>query len=95
MMANKKNGTIYKGMTSNLVKRIYEHKFANGSNFTNEYEVKHLVWYKECGNWEDAVAWEKRLRRYKRQWKIDLIEESNPEWNDLWENINGLYGPAV
>jgi len=87
MLAKKKNGTIYKGMTSNLIQRIYQHKEEQGSRFTTKYEVKKLVWYKQCGNWEDAVAWEKRLRRYSRQWKINLIEGRNPHWDDLYEDI--------
>ena len=95
MLANQKNGTIYKGMTSNLIKRIWEHREANGSQFTSAYNIKKLVWYKQCGNWEDAVKWEKKLRWYKRQWKINLIEEINPEWNDLWLQINGLQGQAL
>ncbi|HBR68983.1 MAG TPA: hypothetical protein DEA55_06380 [Rhodospirillaceae bacterium] len=95
MLASKKNGTIYKGMTSDLISRISQHKFDNGSKFTSQYEVKRLVWYKECGNWEDAVSWEKRLRRYPRQWKVNLIEEGNPDWLDLWDEVNGLHGQAV
>lgn len=95
MLASQKNGTIYKGMTSDLVKRIYEHKEAKGSKFTSEYNVTKLVWYRRCGNWEDAVKWEKRLRRYPRQWKVNLIEEVNLDWRDLWNEINGLHGQAV
>ena len=95
MLASSKNGTIYKGITSNLIQRIGQHKFEGGRGFTEKYKVKRLVWYRECGNWEDAVKWEKRLRRYPRQWKINLIEEFNTEWKDLWEEINGLHGQAV
>lgn len=58
--------------------------------FTDKYGVKNLVWYKECGTAEEAVKWEKRLRRYPREWKINLIEEQNPEWKDLWFEMNGL-----
>ncbi len=87
MLANLKNGTLYKGMTSNLVKRISEHKEGINCDFTNKYDVKKLVWYKECGCAEDAIRWEKRLRRYPRQWKINLIEETNPEWKDLYEDL--------
>jgi putative endonuclease len=87
MFASKKNGTIYKGMSSDLPKRVGQHKFEKGSAFTSKYDVKNLVWFKECGNWEDAVAWEKRLRRYPRQWKINLIEEMNPDWKDLYDEV--------
>lgn len=95
MMASDRNGTIYKGMTSDLVKRVYQHKHENGSQFTSKYNVKTLVWYKQCGNWEDAVKWEKRLRRYSRKWKMDLIEDMNPNWNDLYDEITGLHGQTV
>lgn len=95
MLANKKNGTIYKGMTSNLVKRIAEHKFEKGSQFTDKYNVKKLVWYKYCENAENAVKWEKKLRRYPRHWKVNLIEEANPNWFDLWDQINGLHERVV
>jgi len=95
MMASDRNGTIYKGMTSNLIKRVYQHKHEDGSRFTSDYNVKKLVWYKNCENWENAVAFEKRLRRYKRKWKLDLIEEMNPEWKDLYFEITGSHGQAV
>jgi len=87
MLASKKNGTIYKGMTSDLIKRIWQHKEEGGSKFTSSYNVKRLVWYKHCETQDNAVVWEKRLRRYTRQWKINLIEEMNPEWNDLYEKL--------
>jgi len=61
-----------------------------GGQFTSHYSVKRLVWYKHCENWENAVQFEKGLRRYSRQWKINLIEECNPDWNDLWGEINGM-----
>lgn len=87
MLASKKNGTIYKGVTSDLVKRVWQHKEENGSQFTSRYDVKNLVWYKYCETHDNAIDFEKRLRRYPRQWKINLIEEMNPEWNDLYESI--------
>ncbi len=94
MLASKKNGTIYKGVTSDLVKRIWQHKNEEGSKFTSQYNVKNLVWYKHCENHNNAVDWEKRLRRYPRQWKINLIEDMNPKWVDLWDEINGLHGQS-
>ena len=87
MMASDRNGTIYKGMTSNLIQRVYQHKHENGSQFTSDYDAKKLVWCHHCENWENAVVFEKRLRRYKRKWKLDLIEEMNPEWQDLYLEI--------
>lgn len=94
MMSNKKNGVIYKGMTSNLLKRVAEHKQGVGIDFTSKYNLKNLVWYQQCGNWEDAVKWEKRLRSYPRQWKINLIEVQNPNWLDLFDEIAGT-SPAM
>jgi len=94
MMSNKKNGTIYKGMTSDLLKRISEHRAGIGSSFTKKYKIKNLVWYRHCGNWQDAVQWEKKLRSYPRQWKINLIEEDNPSWLDLYDEIAGT-SPAM
>lgn len=87
ILASKKNGTIYKGMTSNLIQRISQHKFEKGGQFTTKYEVKRLVWYKQCGTAEEVITWEKRLRRYPRQWKINMIEEMNPDWKDLFDDI--------
>ena len=87
MLSNKKHGVIYKGVTSNIIKRIYEHKHLNGSKFTSTYNLKKLVWFERCENWENAIAWEKRLRRYPRQWKINLIEKDNPKWRDLYEQL--------
>ena len=87
MLASKSNGTLYKGMTSDLKKRIYEHKEGLIDGFTKDHGVKKLVWYKHCETAENAVNWEKKLRRYKREWKINLIEEMNPEWNDLYSEI--------
>jgi release factor glutamine methyltransferase len=89
MLAKQKNGTIYKGISSNLIGRTWQHKNNIGSKFTTKYNVKKLVWYRQCGNWEDAVQWEKRLRRYSREWKINLIQEDNPEWLDLYGEITG------
>jgi putative endonuclease len=90
MLAKQKHGTIYKGMSSNLIGRTWQHKNNIGSKFTSRYDIKKLVWYHHCGTWEEAVNWEKCLRRYSRQWKINLIEENSPEWLDLYDNICGL-----
>jgi putative endonuclease len=87
MLASQKNGTIYKGMTSDLKKRIWEHRNNITKGFTEKYDVKNLVWYKHCETAENAITWEKKLRRYPRKWKLNLIEELNPNWNDLYEEI--------
>jgi putative endonuclease len=87
MIANKPNGTIYKGMTSDIVQRVWQHKVGSIDGFTKKYDVKLLVWYQECASVEQAVKMEKRLRKYPRQWKINLIEQGNPEWLDLYADL--------
>jgi putative endonuclease len=88
ILASGKNGTLYIGVTSNLIKRIYEHKCHPVKSFTEKYHVNKLVVYYEI--FDDiytAINREKRLKRYKREWKIALIEKDNPGWNDLYNEI--------
>jgi putative endonuclease len=87
MMTNKKNGTIYTGMTSNLSKRIWEHKNEVADSFTKEYGLKTLVWYEAHDTAESAIKREKNIKEWQRDWKIKRIVEINPEWNDLYEQI--------
>lgn len=83
ILANKKHGTLYVGITNNLVRRMYEHKYTDMNIFTHKYGVKHLVYFeKQYCAW-DAIAREKQLKNWRRQWKIALIEEDNPDWLDL------------
>jgi putative endonuclease len=86
-MTNKKYGTIYTGVTSNLVKRIYEHKTSPVNSFTKKYNCKNLVYFEIHSNMYEAIKKEKRLKFYLRQWKIDLIEKDNSEWEDLYDKI--------
>ena len=86
MLASKKNGTLYTGVTSNLEQRIYQHKHHISEGFTSKYGVTRLVWY-ECGpDITSAIVLEKKIKNRNRQWKIDLIEKNNPNWDDLAEN---------
>ena len=87
MMASQKNGTIYTGVTSGLVKRVWEHKSGVTKGFTKDHNVKLLVWFEIHENAESAIRKEKRLKKYPRQWKINLIVEKNPEWKDLYDDI--------
>ncbi len=87
MMASGKNGTLYVGMTNNLVRRVWEHKNHVLEGFTNTYDVTKLVWFEVHATAEAAIVREKRLKRYKRDWKIELIETENPNWCDLYEKI--------
>ena len=87
ILASKRNGTLYIGVTSNLVKRIWEHKNDLIAGFTKRYGVHRLVWYELHDSMESAIAREKRLKEWKRLWKLELIEETNPDWQDLYSTI--------
>ena len=88
IMTNESNKVLYTGVTSNLVKRAYEHRtHAIGNGFSNMYNCTKLVWYKGFSRIEDAIAEEKRIKGGSRQQKIDMINSINPEWKDLWEEI--------
>src|SRR5690242_1879438 len=80
IMASRRNGTLYVGVTSDLVKRIWEHKNNVVAGFTQRYGVHDLVWYEEHATMMSAIEREKALKFWKRKWKIELIEENNPEW---------------
>ena len=84
MMADRARGTIYIGVTNSLGRRVPEHRDGTGSRFTARYAVRRLVWYEEHFDVRDAIQREKSLKRWPRQWKIDLIEKTNPNWNELF-----------
>ena len=90
ILASKRNGTLYIGVTSNLIKRVWEHKNKIVEGFSEKYNINKLVYYEQCQDVENAIRWEKRLKKYNRKWKLDLIEKSNPNWNDLYDEISGL-----
>ena len=86
MLASRKNGTLYTGVTSDLLRRVEEHHLGVGSKFTARYSVKRLVWFDEFPLIVDAIKREKTIKKWPRQWKINLIEEKNPHWHDLrWQ----------
>jgi putative endonuclease len=87
ILASKRNGTLYIGVTSNLPKRIWEHRESVVDGFTTKYGVKTLVWYEVHDNAESAISREKQLKKWNRIWKLSLIEEKNPEWRDLFQEI--------
>jgi putative endonuclease len=87
ILASERNGTLYIGVTSDLVKRVWEHQSDFVEGFTKKYKVHHLVWYEVHDNMEAAINREKQLKEWKRQWKITLIEKTNPYWNDLYATI--------
>ncbi|MCJ7813841.1 MAG: GIY-YIG nuclease family protein [Candidatus Atribacteria bacterium] len=84
MLANKRNGTLYIGVTSNLVKRVCEHKNNIIEGFTKKYNIHKLVYYEITDDIESAIRREKQLKKWNRKWKLNLIENSNPEWIDLY-----------
>ena len=87
ILASKKNGTLYIGVTCDLVKRVYEHKHNLVDGFTKEYNVHILVYYEHHNEIEEAIAREKQMKKWNRKWKIRLIEENNSEWKDLYDEI--------
>ena len=87
MLASQRNGTLYVGVTSNLVKRIWQHKNQAVESFSSQYHVHALVWYELHPTMESAITREKALKGWKRAWKIRLIEEGNPHWTDLYPTL--------
>ncbi len=87
ILASKRNGTLYIGVTSDLVKRVWEHRNNMVDGFTKCYSVHHLVWYEMHESMESAIQRERRLKEWKRAWKMELIEKSNPDWQDLYHTI--------
>ncbi len=87
IMASKKDGALYIGVTSHLVQRVYEHKKSIIKGFTQKYKVYNLVYFEVFDNMLRAIEREKQLKKWKRSWKVRLIEKNNPEWNDLYLDI--------
>ena len=87
ILASKKNGTLYLGVTNNLLKRAYEHKNNLVDGFTKKYHIHRFVYYEETGDVKSAIAREKQLKKWKREWKIELIEKFNPDWKDLYDDL--------
>ena len=87
ILASRRNGTLYIGVTSNLVQRDWQHKEGLIEGFTKIYEVKLLVWYDQCHDIAGAMLREKQIKEWKQAWKIELIEKRNPEWRDLYGDL--------
>jgi putative endonuclease len=87
ILASRRNGTLYIGVTNDLVRRVCVHKNDVSRGFTETYQVHALVHYESFTDVQDALTREKRLKKWKRQWKINLIETKNPDWSDLYEQI--------
>jgi putative endonuclease len=87
MLASQRNGTLYTGVTMNLVKRVWEHKTNAVDGFTKKYDVHTLVWYELHETMESAIQREKAIKKWRRKWKLELIESNNPAWEELFEKI--------
>jgi len=87
ILASRRNGTLYVGLTCNLKKRIWEHKNGFVSSFTKKYRVYQLVYFKGPASKDGALQFEKRLKKWRRRWKLKLIESMNPDWVDLYDSI--------
>jgi len=87
IMASKRNGTLYIGVTSNLPKRVWEHKTGAGERFTSRYKINLLVWFEPHDDIAAAIAREKAIKKWNRRWKIEGIEAMNPGWRDLFDEI--------
>ena len=95
LMTNFRRGVLYVGVTSDLVTRTLQHREGALEGFTKKYQLKRLVWFRWFDDIRDAIDFEKRLKRWRRQWKFELVEQQNPDWDDLWPQLTGmdLIGP--
>jgi putative endonuclease len=87
LLASKRNGTLYAGVTSDLIGRIHQHRQGFVPGFTRDYHIKRLVWFEQHSTMEQAFLREKRIKKWNRAWKLELIETANPEWRDLAEDL--------
>ncbi|MCX6640937.1 MAG: GIY-YIG nuclease family protein [bacterium] len=87
ILANKRNGTLYIGVTTDLIRRISEHKRDLIGGFTKKYCCHQLVYFEEHDSVEQAIVREKNMKEWKRKWKLELIEKTNPDWKDLWDDL--------
>ena len=87
ILASRRHGTLYVGVTNDLVKRVWEHKNNVVEGFTKKYGVHELVYFEMHADMVQAIQREKRIKKWNRAWKIELIEKENPDWNDLWPQI--------
>ena len=92
LLASQRHGTLYIGVTNNLARRVHEHRTKRTPGFTAAYGVTRLVWYEMYERIVEAIAREKMLKTWQRDWKIRLIEEANPDWSDLYPTLSGWTG---
>lgn len=89
ILASERNGTLYVGVTSNLLARTWQHREHVSDGFTHRYNITMLVWYELHATMDTAIAREKQIKKWNRAWKLRLIQEVNPRWQDLWDDIVG------
>jgi len=87
LLASGRRGTLYVGVTNDLLKRVWQHKQGLVEGFTKRYGIKTLVWYEQTDSIESAMTREKQIKKWNRDWKVELIEKNNPQWKDLYEDI--------
>lgn len=89
LLASRKQGVLYIGVTSNLIQRVWQHKHNMVEGFTSQYHIHRLVYFEQFDNMVDAITREKQLKNWRRAWKVALIEQANPEWRDLYPELIG------
>ncbi len=89
ILTNKPDGVLYIGVSNGLIQRIYQHKSGQGSQFTKKYNLNKLVYFEQFESMIEAIQREKQLKKWNREWKVELIETNNPEWEDLWDAVLG------
>jgi putative endonuclease len=89
ILANKRHGTLYSGFTNNLIRSVYEHRTGLLSGFTKKHSIKKLVYYEKFDNFEQAVNWSERIKEMPKPGKMELVEQLNPKWNDMYYDIGG------
>jgi putative endonuclease len=87
ILASKRNGTLYVGMTDDLVRRVWQHRSGEIAGFTKNYDIKLLVWHEAHESRESAFIRERQIKKWNRTWKLELIEKENPAWRDLWDEV--------
>ena len=92
MLASQRNGTLYVGVSNDLLRRVWQHKQGTADGFTKRHRVNLLVWFEETASVEAAIQREKQLKKWRRQWKLELIEASNPYWRDMYADLLGGLG---
>ena len=89
IMADRYRGTMYVGVTSDIAARASQHRAGTGSDFCARYGLNRLVWAEQCDSIDTAIAHEKRMKRWRREWKLALVEKANPDWDDLFDRLLG------